>query len=102
METPHTFEWDEHKASLNQAKHGIPFDVAVYVFLDEERLDIEDTRYSYGEERRNVIGLIEGTLIGIVDGITITVTYTMREETARIISARPASKKERLLYGNRS
>jgi uncharacterized protein len=51
-----------------------------------------DERFDYGEERRNATGLVEG--------VYVTVTYTMRgEETARIISAHPASRKERKHYG---
>ena len=61
------------------------------MFEDEDRVDFSDERFDYGEARRNVTG--------IVDRVVITVTYAMRdEETARIISVRPASRKERKRY----
>lgn len=44
------------------AKHGVPFEYAARVFLDTDRLDIEDTRGDYREERRITIGKIEGRL----------------------------------------
>jgi uncharacterized protein len=44
------FEWDDRKAALNVAKHGVPFEYAARVFVDPRRLDSEDTRRNYGEE----------------------------------------------------
>lgn len=94
MNTPDAFEWDDKKAEANLGKHGVPFEAAPDVFLDEDRLDFEDARVAYGEERRNVTGL--------VDGVVLTVTYTLRDDAARIISVRRASRKERRRYGHRS
>lgn len=90
MDMPASFEWDDAKATTNETKHGISFEAAAYVFLDDNRLDVIDSRQSYGEQRRNVIGT--------VDGICLTVTYTMRGNLCRIISARRASRKERHYY----
>jgi uncharacterized protein len=94
MNTPGAFEWNEEKARANLAKHGIPFEAALDVFLDERRIDAADERVDYGEDRRNVIGA--------VDGIVLHVTYTMRGEVARLISARRAGRKERKRYGERA
>ncbi len=91
---PEEFEWDEEKAEANLAKHGVPFEAAAAVFADEKRSVIIDDRLDYGEERWNVIGL--------VDGILLTVTCTMRGHVCRIISARRASRKERETYADRS
>jgi uncharacterized DUF497 family protein len=89
---PTRFEWDPAKAESNLRKHGVPFEAGARVFDDEHRVDLVDERFDYGEERRNATGLVEG--------VSVTVTYTMRgEETARIISAHPASRKERKHYG---
>jgi uncharacterized DUF497 family protein len=49
-----------------------------------------DHREDYGEERLNVVGLI--------NDIEITVTYTIRAEDQRIISARRATRHEREDY----
>jgi uncharacterized DUF497 family protein len=93
MDEPIDFEWDDAKAATNLSKHGVSFDVACGVFLDSERFAAVDTRRDYGEERVNAIG--------VVDGVCLTVTYTMRGRTARLISARPSTRMERTRYGNR-
>ena len=87
------FEWDEKKAVLNERRHGVPFPVATRVFLDENRLEWNDTRRQYGESRWITIGLIEG--------IEIAVSYTLRGDTIRLISARKAERHEREDYWKR-
>jgi len=87
------FEWDEEKATLNERKHGVPFPFATRIFLDENRLEWIDTRRQYGEPRWITVGLIEG--------IEITVAYTLRGETIRLISARKAERHEREDYWKR-
>ncbi|MEQ8266444.1 MAG: BrnT family toxin [Parvibaculum sp.] len=91
---PEEFEWDDEKAEANLSKHGVPFELATDVFSDPDRLDVGDERFAYGEERRNAVGA--------VDGAVLTVSYTMRGDICRIISARRASRKERDAYGDRS
>ena len=80
------FEWDAKKAAQNVAKHGVPFEYAARVFLDTHRLDGQDTRRDYGEERRITIGEVEGRLF--------VVAYTPRGEVIRLISARKANERE--------
>lgn len=80
------YEWDERKARQNIAKHGVPFGYATRVFLDFDRLDTEDTRRDYGEQRRLTLGKIEGRLC--------VVAYTMRGQIIRLISARKANTRE--------
>ena len=84
------FEWDDLKASQNLAKHGVPFEYALRVFLDVRRVDFEDTRRKYGEERRITLGIIDDRLH--------VVTYTLRQESIRLISARKANARERRRY----
>lgn len=84
------FEWDDHKAAQNVAKHGVPFEYAARVFLDPHRLDSEDTRRDYSEERRLVLGKIEGRLF--------VVAYTPRGKAVRLISARKANEREQRQY----
>jgi len=54
------FEWDTRKAARNITKHGVPFEYAARVFLDPHRMDAEDDRHDYGEERWITLGKIEG------------------------------------------
>jgi len=89
------FEWDDRKAAQNIAKHGVPFEYAVRLFLDPHRLDSEDTRRDYGERR--VIA------VGVADGIPLTVVYTDRAEAGgevvrRMIPARVSTYREREAY----
>lgn len=81
------FEWDEEKNRANIRKHdGISFEMAVRVFLDENRIEKYDARHSLDEDRYNVIGMVENLLF---------VVYTERnDDTIRIISARKATKEE--------
>ena len=75
------FEWDEFKNLLNQAKHGVSFEEAQYVFLDEKRILAKDDVHSKEEDRCYCIGQdLEGTDI-------ITVRFTYRKGPIRIIGA---------------
>ena len=84
------FEWDEEKEKNNIVKHGIDFKTASHVFLDPNRLEIYDEKHSTAEEDRYIT-------IGFVKEI-LTVVYTERTTALRIISARVATKKERMVY----
>jgi uncharacterized DUF497 family protein len=92
------FEWDEAKNLANQRKHGLSFEKASAVFLDPLYVSVQD-RIENGEPRWRAIGRVGDLLI-------LTVAHTVREEKAdgtlvdvfRIISARPATRKERRRY----
>ena len=84
------FEWDARKAAQNIAKHGVPFEYAVRVFLDLHRLDTEDDRRDYSEERRLTLGKIEGRVFAVA--------YTPRGKLIRLISARKANQREQRQY----
>lgn len=84
------FEWDDRKATENIRKHGVPFDYAVRVFADPYRLDSEDARRDYNEERRLTLGKIGERLY--------VVAYTPRRQTIRVISARKANQREQRQY----
>ena len=85
----HKFIWDNEKAKINKKKHGINFETAAEVFLDENRIDDYDELHSNFEDRTRVIGMVEEIL---------TVIYTERGDRNRIISARKASKTEKEDY----
>lgn len=87
-----TFEWDDEKEQINIKKHKLDFETAVYVFADENRLEIFDENHSLYEDRYITIGLINEV------PVVIMVVYTEREQRIRIISARKATHKERRLY----
>ena len=89
------FEWDEAKAESNLRKHGISFDDAVEVFYDPYAV-FEQDRVVDGELRWEVVGVAGGA---IVLQIAHTATELDGDEVIRIISARPATRKERKHYG---
>jgi hypothetical protein len=88
------FEWDEAKADKNLPKHGISFELARLVFLDPCAL-VEQERIEDGEPRWRTIGLVGGMVV-------LFVAHTTEEqgqhEIVRIISARRATRKERIRY----
>ena len=51
------FEWDEEKASRNEAKHGINFEEAKTVFNDPFSMTVCDPDHSVEEERWVDIGI---------------------------------------------
>ena len=83
------FEWDEEKSKINFQKHGITFKTAAKVFADKNRIEEIDFLHSVTEERYRVIGKV-GTILFVV--------YTERTPAKRIISARQATKSEKVRY----
>lgn len=84
------FEWDENKAAMNLAKHGIPLEYAARVFLDPYRLEEEDLIEFEEEVRHRVIGM--------VDDRVLLVVYIESFSQTRTISARRATRHERRKY----
>lgn len=85
-----TFVWDPEKERTNHSKHGITFAYAARIFLDPHRIELEDTRNEYAENRIKTIGMVEDRVLVVV--------YTDRDEATRIISARRAVRHERRQY----
>jgi uncharacterized DUF497 family protein len=88
------YEWDPDKASDNRQKHGVDFADAVTVLEDDLALTIHDPKPA-SEERFITLG---------VDslGRLLVVVYTWRGEAVRLISARPATPRERRSYEEHS
>lgn len=80
------YEWDPAKAASNARKHGIRFADAVAVFSDEQAVTVEDD--DPDEERFITLGM-DGF------GRVLTVVFTWRADTIRLISARRATRNER-------
>jgi uncharacterized DUF497 family protein len=85
-----SLEWDESKAAENYTKHGVDFEAACQVFRDPFAIERLDDREDYGEDRV--------LLIGMTDGVVLTVVYTERSGRLRLISARRATKHEQDEY----
>ena len=85
------FEWDAAKARLNLSKHSVSFDEASTAFGDRRAITIPDPLHSLAEERFVTIGVSETGKIPVV-------VATERGDSLRLISARPASKREKKQY----
>ena len=90
MDREDTFEWDPNKAAHNRIKHDISFEDAKEAFRDIYAVDFPDQRFDYGEDRYNLIGMVKGCLL--------FVSYTIRKDAVRIISARGAVPHEQRKY----
>jgi len=88
------FEWDDDKAASNLSKHGISFLEAATVFRDKLGILKRDIAHSTDEDRFLLIGIS-------LERRIITVVHVERGERLRIISARPATPRERRNYERR-
>ena len=82
------FEWDDEKSRSNLLKHGIDFEEAKKLWLDENRIQI---RAPHPVENR-------GILISHYNRKLWTAIFTTRGDATRIISVRRARRKEAKLY----
>ncbi len=83
-----TIEWDPEKARRNLLKHGVSFDEAATVFGDPMSVTVPDPDHSRGESRYVDVGRSR-------TGLLLVVSYTDRGGRLRLISARPATRRER-------
>ena len=88
------FEWDEAKSSACFLERGFDFAFAASAFADPDRIIRQDNRYSYEEDRYQLVGRIGKRLF--------VLAYTLRGGVIRIISARKANAREVKRYENRS
>ena len=68
------------------------FETAARIFNDANPIELYDSEHSTDEDRYNTIGMVDNILF---------VVYTERKNRIRLISARPANRKERSLYYER-
>ena len=87
------FAWDRRKARSNKAKHGVSFEEAQTVFLDENARLIDDPDHSAEEERFVLLGFS-------FQARCLIVSHCYREagSVIRLISARRASVQEEQIY----
>ena len=86
------FEWLDAKAARNWRDHDVSFEMAREVFKDIFAIEWADHGQDDGEDRFVTGGMVEDRLL--------FVSYTLRGERIRIISARLAEPYERRRYHN--
>lgn len=90
--------WDPNKAHANLAKHGVSFAQGATVLLDPLALTVFDAAHSQNEERWFTLGRSsEGTLLALAHTYEVTGPDRAR---VRIISVRPATRREHEQYQN--
>jgi uncharacterized DUF497 family protein len=87
------FEWDEAKAKANLKKHGIGFEEAKSVFLDDHAKLIPDPDHSINEERFVLLGYSSSLKL-----LVVCHCYRAAGRVIRIISARKATRQEAKIY----
>jgi uncharacterized protein len=86
------FEWDPRKATDNRRKHGVSFEEAVTAFADLLSVTVPDPDHSTAGEARYIL------LGRSAEGRLLVVPHAERGTAIRIVSARPATRRERAQY----
>lgn len=86
------FEWDDIKAAINEREHHVTFEMARAAFRDAFAISRVDRGHDSPEEQYAWLGMVEDRLL--------FVSYTLRGDWIRIISARKAQPHERRRYHN--
>jgi len=87
------FKWDENKNRKNKREHGVSFEEAQTVFLDENAIRFFDPDHSEEEDRFIMLGISFKLRV-----LVVCHCYRENDEVIRLISARKADKEERKDY----
>jgi len=87
------FSWNNRKATINLKKHGVSFEEAKSVFLDDYAILLNDPDHSQEEDRFILLGFSSCAKI-----LVVCHCYRNNDEIIRIISARKATKHEATNY----
>jgi uncharacterized protein len=85
-------EWDLLKATANLKKHGISFEEAMGVFFDGLAITYADLLSSVDEARELTIGH------SYRERLLVVVHTELKQNRVRLISARLATRRERISY----
>jgi uncharacterized DUF497 family protein len=95
------FDWDQAKATLNEAEHDVTFEEAKLVLEQDDGdiylIEFYDDEHSVREDRYCTFGSLPTDR-----SIVLRITWTPRDDEGgqltRIISARAANRRQRLEY----
>lgn len=87
------FDWDQWNVQKNESKHGVSSLEAESAFYDPRYRLFVDAKHSAGKERRYVLYGRSN------ENRVLMVGFTVRGHRVRVITARPASRRERRMYG---
>ena len=89
------FEWDERKNRENRRKHGLSFEEAQTVFLDENAIRFFDPDHSAEEDRFLMLGISFRLRV-----LVVCHCFRASDSVIRIIFARKADRTEEAEYWN--
>ena len=84
------FEWDMGN-SEKPKKHGLTLEETEEAFFDDNKIVFGDWKHSTDEKRNTLLGKTKR-------GKLLNITYTVRRNKIRVITARPVNRKEVPLY----
>lgn len=88
---PISFEWDKGNIDKNLVKHEVTNKEAEEIFFDKRLKTFENIKHSQREKRFTALGAADKKR-------KLYLSFTIRNQKIRIISARDQSGKERRLY----
>jgi hypothetical protein len=85
------FEWDGGNADKVPERHGVSPAECEQVFINRPVLVAGDVRHSAREVRHYAFGFTDQARL-------LTIVFTLRGRSVRVVSARPMSRRERSIY----
>lgn len=85
------FEWDKGNSNKNKIKHGVEDREAEEIFSNKPLIIFEDKAHSQQEQRWGSFGKTN-------EERRLAISFTVRSNKIRVISARDQSQKERTVY----
>lgn len=85
------FNWDEGNIDKSWKKHKVYYKEAEEVFFDKNLTVTKDIEHSVTEDRYQCLGKTNNSRL-------LFISFTFRRDKIRVVSARPANRKERSKY----
>lgn len=95
IKEPKQFQWDQDNERKSSDKHNVSKEETEQLFFNQPLLLLEDKAHSQKEMRFHALGITDNNR-------TLHITFTIRKNQIRVISARPMHKKERKSYERNS
>lgn len=88
------FEWDEGNSEKNWIRHRVSKNECEEVFFNRPVFATEDTKHTENEQRFYVLGQTDAKR-------RLFISFAIRKNKIRVISARDMSKKERQVFNEK-
>ena len=92
---PKQFQWAHGNERKSSEKHNVSKEEAEQVFFNQPLLLLEDKAHSQNETRFHALGKTDNER-------KLHITFTIRKNKIRVISARPMHSKEKMSYEKNS